>query len=101
MSNPVLDFPWEKVWVNATATAVDHRCHLHSIVLNGVTTAGGTITVYDALDATDATLIIANYDLLGASVSYQGITFLYDCKIETGIHIVFTTVVGNLTVMYR
>ncbi len=101
MSNPITDFPWEKVWVNGTLTPVARPCHLHSIVLNGVTTVGGTITVYDALDATDATLRMAVYDILGASVSYQGITFLYDCKIETGIHIVFTTVVGNLTVMYK
>jgi len=101
MPNPVIDFPWDKEWVNATGTPVGRPCHLHSIVLNGVTTAGGTITVYDALDATDATLRIAVYDILGASVSYQGITFLYDCEMETGIHIVFATVVGNLTVTYH
>ena len=41
--------------------------------------------------------LVVNVD----GVSYQGITFLYDCKIETGIHIVFATVVGNLTVTYK
>ena len=101
MSNPVTDFPWEKEYVAATGTVHTGPCHLHSIVLNGVTTAGGTISVYDALDATDALTLIAVYNIVGASVSYQGITFLYDCKITTGIHIAFATVVGNLTVTYR
>ena len=100
MSNPVIDFPWEKEYVAGTGTVHTGPCHLHSIVLNGVTTAG-TVTVYDALDATDALTIVALYNIVGASVSYQGITFLYDCKITTGIHIVFTTFAGNFTVTFR
>ena len=61
MSNPVIDFPWDKEYVAATGTVHTGPCHLHSIVLNGVTTVGGTIAVYDALDATDALTLIAVY----------------------------------------
>ena len=101
MPNPIADFPWEKAYVTGTGTVVSRPCVLHTIVLNGVTTIGGTVTVYDALDATDATKIIAVYDLLGLSVSYQGITFLYDCEMVTGIHMVFATAVANFTVTYK
>jgi len=98
MSNPVIDFPWEKAYVVGTGTVHTGPCHLHSIVLNSCTVLG-TVDVYDALDAASGQF--AQYVLLGASVSYQGITFLYDCKIEVGIHIVFTTFVGNFTVTYK
>ena len=99
--NSIVDFPFKKAYVTGTGTVVSGPCVLHTIVLNGVTTVGGTVTVYDALDATDASTIIAVYDLLGLSVSYQGITFTYDCEIVTGIHMVFATAVANFTVTYR
>ncbi len=97
MNNPVIDFPWEKAYVVGTGIVVTGPCHLHSIVLNGCSTLG-TVDVYDGVDATGQ---IAQYILLGASISYQGITFLYDCKMDTGIYIAFTTFVGNFTVTYR
>ena len=97
MSNPVIDFPWDKAYVVGTGIVHTGRCHLHSIVLNACTTLG-TVDVYDGVDATGQ---IAQYVLLGASVSYQGITFLYDCEMTVGIHMVFTTFVGNFTVTYR
>jgi len=100
MPNPVVDFPWEKAYVIGTGTVVSRPCVLHTIVLNGVT-ALGTVVVYDALDATDATTIVATYNIVGLSVSYQGITFTYDCEMTTGIHIVFTTFTGNFTVTYK
>jgi len=101
MPNPIADFPWEKAYVTGTGTVVSRPCVLHTIVLNGITTVGGTVVVYDALDASDPLTIIATYDILGLSVSYQGITFTYDCEMKTGIHMVFTTVVGNFTVTYK
>ncbi len=95
--NSVTDFPWEKSYVVGTGTVHTGPCVLHSIVLNACETLG-TVDVYDGIDATGQ---IAQYVLLGASVSYQGITFLYDCEMTTGIHMVFTTFVGNFTVTYH
>ena len=101
MTNPILDFPWDKAYVDGTGTVVGRPCVLHAITFNGMTTVGDC-TVYDALDATDATTIIAVYNCRSAvSVSYQGITFIYDCLMETGIHIVFTNLIGNFTVTYK
>lgn len=98
MSNPITDFPWDKAYVTGTGTVVTRPCHLHSIVLNACTTLG-TVDVYDALDAASGQ--IASYTLLGASISYQGIPFIYDCEMTVGIHIVFTNFVGNFTVTYK
>ena len=65
-------------------------------------TVVGDCDVYDALDATDPATQIAQYNCRSAvSVSYQGITFVYDCEMETGIHMVFTNLVGNFTVTYK
>ena len=100
MPNPVADFPWEKAYVTGTGTVHTGPCVLHTIVLNGVT-ALGTVVVYDALDAADPLTIVATYNILGLSVSYQGITFTYDCEMTTGIHMVFTTFTGNFTVTYK
>ncbi len=97
MSNPVIDFPWDKEYVTGTGTVHTGPCHLHSIVLNACSTLG-TVDVYDGVDATGQ---IAQYVLLGASISYQGITFLYDCEMTTGIHMVFTNFVGNFTVTFK
>ena len=62
MSSSVVDYPWKKEWVNATATVVDHPCSLHSITFNGVTTAG-TVTVFDALDGTVPATTMATYNI--------------------------------------
>ena len=100
MPNSVADFPWKKAYVTGTGTVVGRPCVLHTITFNGMTTVGDC-TVYDALDATDALMIIAVYNCRSAvHVSYQGITFLYDCEMESGIHMVFTNLVGNFTVTY-
>lgn len=101
MPNPAIDFPWKKAYVDGTGTVVDHTCVLHTITFNGMTTVGDC-TVYDALDATDATTTLAVYICRSTtSVSYQGITFLYDCEMVTGIHMVFASLVGNFTVTYK
>ena len=100
MGNPVIDFPWIKANVSGTGTVVGRPCVLHAITLNGCTVLG-TVDVYDALNATVPATRIATYTLLGASISYQGIPFLYDCEMTAGIHMVFTNFVGDLTVTYR
>ena len=100
MANSAIDYPWDKEWVNGTGTVVAHPCVLHSIVLNGATTLG-TVTVYDDIDAADAGQIVAVYNFLGVSVSYQGITFLYDIEMKIGVHMVFTTFAGNFTITYK
>ena len=100
MTNPVIDFPWGKANVVGTGTVVGRPCVLHSITLNGCTVLGA-VDVYDALNATVPATRIATYTLLGASISYQGITFLYDCEMTTGIHMVFTNFVGDFTVTFK
>lgn len=101
MPNPIQDFPWEKTYVNADDQVLARPGVLHTIVLNGVT-AVGTVTVYDDVDAADALQIIAVYNVVGLSVSYQGITFTYDCVMHKGIYITFTAnFAGNLTVTYH
>ncbi len=101
MPNPVIDFPWDKAYVTGSGTVVGRPCVLHSITFNGMTVVGDC-DVYDALDATDPTTQIAQYNCrIAVSVSYQGITFVYDCKMETGIHMVFTNLAGNFTVTYK
>lgn len=98
MGNSVIDFPWDKANANGSGTVHTGACVLHTITLNGCTTLG-SVDVYDGIDATGTR--IATYTLLGASISYQGITFLYDCEMSVGIHIVFTTFVGDFTVTFK
>lgn len=94
----VTSFGWNPVNVIATATVRTGPCKMHSIVLNGVTVVGDVL-VYDGVDA-GGTLIATLNIRSAVSVSFQGITFLYDCKMETGIHLVFSSFAGNLTVMW-
>lgn len=98
MSNPVIDFPWDKEMVDASELVHTGPCVLHAITLNACTTLG-TVDVYDGIDNSGTP--IAQYVLLGASVSYQGITFLYDCEMTVGIYFEFTTFVGNFTATFR
>jgi len=99
--NPITDFPWEKLNVTANTVVKTGAGALHSVVLNGVTVVGD-IVIYDGVDATG--VVIATLNVRSAvSVSFQGITFLYDCKIDTGIFvdIASSTFAGNITVMYK
>ena len=98
MSNPVLDSGWNPVNVIATAIARTGKCVMHSVVLNGVTTVGD-ILIYDGVDA-GGTLRATINARSAVSVSFQGITFLYDCKMKTGIYVEFTAFAGNVTVMW-
>lgn len=96
--NPKTDFGWDKTNVTANTLVKTGKGILHSVVLNGVTTVGDVV-VYDGTDNTGTVIATLNIRI-GVSVSFQGITFLYDCKIDTGIYIEYSTFVGNLTITY-
>ena len=96
--DPVTSFGWNPVNVTATAIARTGPCIMHSVVLNGVTTVGDVL-IYDGVDAT-GTLIATLNIRTAVSVSFQGVPFLYDCKMATGIYVAFATFAGNLTVMW-
>lgn len=96
--NPKTDFGWNKLNVVAETLVKTGKGILHSVVLNGVTTVGDVL-IYDGVDAGGQ--LIATLNVRSAvSVSFQGLTFLYDCKIDTGIFITFTAFAGNLTATY-
>jgi len=92
---------WEKQFVDDDLIVSAAPCVLHGVTLNGVTTVGD-VSIYDGTDATGE--LIATYNIRSAvSVSYQGIGWLYDCKMATGIFVDIgsSTFAGNLTVTYR
>ena len=95
---PNIEFGWNPVNVTASAIARTGPCILHSVVLNGVTTVGD-VAVYDGVDNT-GTLIATLNVRITVSVSFQGLPFLYDCKMATGVYLEFTAFAGNLTVMW-
>lgn len=100
MTNPILDFPWTPRNVVADTVVKTGAGVLHSVVLNGMTVVGDVV-LYDGVDATG--VVIATFNFRSAvHVSYQGITFLFDCAIATGIFVDFasSTFAGNVTVMY-
>ena len=98
MTSPIMDFGWDKTNVTAETLVKTGACKLHGITLNGVTTVGDVL-VYDGVDA-GGTLIATLNIRVAVSVSYQGISWNYDCKMDTGIFLTFATFVGNLTVMH-
>lgn len=96
---PKASFPWP--WKHVTGTGLVHtgKGSLHTIVVNGLTTAGD-ITVYDGIDGTGSVIAILHLDPT-TSVSVQPITFLYDAEIATGIYVEYDqAVVADLTVTY-
>jgi len=96
--DPVTSFGWNPVNVVDDAIVKTGPCIMHSVVLNGVTVVGD-VAIYDGVDNTGT--LIATLNVRSAvSVSFQGITFLYDCKMATGIYVEFTNFAGNLTVMW-
>ncbi len=98
MTNQAIDFPWDKANATGTGTVCPRPCVLHSIVFNGMTTVGD-VAIYDGIDATGliGTLILRS----AIQVSCQPMTFIYDCEMEVGIHMVFTDFVGNFTVTFK
>lgn len=99
MTNPRTDFPWRPSHVDDTVLVSGAPGALHTIVVNGLTTAGD-ITVYDGVDATGGVVAVLHLDPT-TSVSVQPITFTYDVDIATGIYIAYDqSVVADLTVAY-
>ena len=92
----VADFPWKWTHVTGTGLVQTGQGVLHTIVLNGLTTAGD-ITIYDGL--TNAGSIIAILHLsIATSISVQPIPFVYDLEFETGLYIEYGDAVADLTV---
>ena len=89
---------WEKLNVTEDTLVHTGRSILHAITLNGITTVGD-IAVYDGIDAT-GTLVATINARTAVAVSFQGMTFLYDCKMATGIYIDVTDFAGNVTVTW-
>ena len=89
---------WEKL--NVTDDVIVHtgKSILHAITLNGITTVGD-IAVYDGIDAT-GTLVATINARTAVAISFQGMTFLYDCKMVDGIFIGTTDFAGNITVTW-
>ncbi len=96
--DPVISFGWPYTHVTADAQVKAGPGVLHSVVLNGFTTTGD-ITLYDSLTETGAVIAILHLNV-AASISVQPITFLYDCKFETGLYVGYDgAVAADLTVM--
>jgi len=99
MPNPVTDFPWKYSHVDADKQIFAGPCVLHTIVVNGLTTAGDCI-IYDNPAAAGNVIGILHLDPT-TSVSVQPITFLYDVGCETGLYLDYdATLAADLTVSF-
>jgi len=100
MPNSAIDFPWEKLIVEADAIVHAGPCVLHSITFNGMT-AVGDVAIYDGVDAGGthiATLILRT----AVQTSCQPFTVILDCEMETGIFLDYdATFAGNFTVTFK
>ena len=89
---------WPYVHVAADTQVKAGRGILHSVVLNGWSTAG-VLTIYDSLDETGTVIAIIAINTT-AHLSLQPITFLYDLEFSTGLYAGFdATLVADLTFM--
>jgi hypothetical protein len=94
------DYPYNYAHVTADTQVSAGPCTLHSIVVNGLTTAGDC-TVYDNDGGTGDVVAILHLDPT-TSVSVQPITLLYDVECLTGLYLDYdATLVADLTVSYR
>ena len=100
MCNSVVDYPWDKLIVQADAVVRTGRCVLHSITFNGMT-AVGDVAIYDGVDNTGvliATLILRS----AVQVSCQPFTIILDCEMDTGIFFDYDgAFAGNFTVTFK
>ena len=100
MPNPAVDFPWEKLIVEADALVCPRPCVLHSITFNGMTVVGD-VAIYDGIDNTGTligTLILRS----AVQVSCQPFTIILDCEMLTGIYFDYDAgFTGNFTVTFK
>ena len=100
MTSPITGFGWPFTHVTGTVLVRTGQGVLHSIVVNGLTTAGDA-TVYDGVDNTGAVIAVLHLDPT-TSVSVQPIPFIYDCKFATGIYIEYDqNLAADLTVTHQ
>ena len=100
MAGAADSFAWPYTHVAADTQVSAGACDLHSIVVNGLTTAGDC-TVYDNPAAAGNVVAILHLDPT-TSVSVQPITFIYDARCENGLYLDFdATLDADLTVMAR
>lgn len=99
--DPKTGFGWPWTHVDDTVLIRTGQGVLHSITLNGLTTAGDA-TLYDGVDNTGAVIAVFHF-VTTTSVSVQPITFLYDLAFATGLYIEFEeqALVADLTVMHE
>ena len=100
MPNPTTDFPWKYTHVIADAQVSAGPCVLHTIVVNGLTTAGDCI-IYDNPAGAGNVIGVLHLDLT-TSVSVQPVPLIYDCECLTGLYLEFdATLAADLTVTWR
>ena len=96
----VIDFPWEYAHVISDTAVKSGQGVLHSIVLNGLTTAGDA-TVYDNTAGSGTVIAVLHLNTT-TSISVQPITLLYDVEFKTGLYVEFDdNLVADLTVSYK
>jgi hypothetical protein len=96
----VSDSPWKYGHVTADTQVSAGRCVLHTIVVNGLTTAGDC-TVYDNTAGSGTVIAVLHLDPT-TSISVQPITLTYDVQCKTGLYLDFdATLAADLTVSYR
>lgn len=99
MSNPVLDFGWPYAHVDADAQIKAGAGILHTVILNGLTTAGD-LTLYDSLTEAGAVIAVLHIDPT-TSISVQPVTFTYDLKFSTGLYAGFDgALAADFTITY-
>ena len=98
--NPITDFGWPYTHVTGDVQVKAGQGVLHSVALNGLTTAGD-LTIYDSLTEAGTVIAVLHIDPT-TSISVQLITFLYDLEFSTGLYLGFDgSLVADFTVMHN
>lgn len=100
MPNPIVDFPLKYAHVTADAQVKARQGVLHTVVVNGLTTAGD-LTLYDSLTEVAPVIAVIHLDPT-TSISVQPITLTYDCEFTTGLYLGFDgALAADITVTYH